>query len=94
MTKHFVTVETILTIEGDLTMSGIIDNALREIRNRAERRDMLLQIENGDCTKQWSFQVKGEKITPICRQCGSPLKPDSLCPDETCPFSDGPQNRE
>jgi hypothetical protein len=32
MAKHFVTIETILAVEGDLAVREIVDAALREIK--------------------------------------------------------------
>ena len=94
MTTHFVTVETILVVEGDLAKEQIIDAALQQLHERVQKRQLQFQIESEGCTTQKVFDVKGKKVRQVCKQCGSPLRKNGKCSDETCPYSDRQQNDE
>jgi len=94
MTTHFVKVETILVVKGNLTVEHIIDAALQQLHERVQQRQLQVQITNQGCSTQESFEIKGKKVRQVCKQCGSPLRKSGKCSDETCPYSDRQQNDE
>jgi hypothetical protein len=86
-----VTVESIIGLNlnrplpavNSLPDKEVIDAALNRLREMIDQRDISLMIEWMDprCRRsvERSFYIKGEKISPICKQCGSALNPNGLC---------------
>lgn len=99
-----VTVESVIGLNfnrplpavNSLPDKEVIDAALGRLRGMIDRRDISLTIEWLDpkCRTSVvrSFYINGEKISQICKKCGSPLN-HGLCSDETCPYSDNEQDK-